>query len=227
MGETHGVEQQAEVPPLPTDIIPEPDAIAAAMKIVEQLKAKRAALLDRIDVNRSSARTRAFAALTDGGRARQELDDWDAEVAALERELGHLDAALAEGERRHQAALSDQKAAEERRRAEEARERFNEFGRIAQQFSDAIDAVVQLYGELREAAAALRATGFGPAEAQITRWGQRLVVFRCQHDRLLRFEDLMVDANEKRWLVSAPKDWLTKLQADTARVLEPPAQAAE
>jgi hypothetical protein len=226
MAETQEVEQQA-ASPLPADIIPEADPIAAAVKIVEQLNAKRAALLDRINVNRSSARTWAFAALTDGGKARQELDDWDQEVAALERELGHLDAALAEGERRHAAALAGQAAAQERDRAQQARDRFSEFGRIAQQFSDAIDAVVQLYGELREAAAAVHATNYAPNERMVARWGQRLIVFRCQHDRNLRFEDLMVDSNEQRWLVSAPRDWLTKLTADTAAVLEPPAQAAE
>jgi hypothetical protein len=197
------------------------DPIEAAARVVEQLKAKRAALLDRISVNRSSARTRAFAALTDGGRARQELDDWDAEVAALERELGHLDAALTEAERRHGAACAEQAAAAERSRAALARERFNEFGNLAQQFSDSVDHMVGLYGELREAAASVHETGFGPNERMVARWAQRLVVFRAQGDRNLKFEDPMCDGRERQWLISAPKDWLAKLQADTATVLGP------
>ena len=36
----------------------------------------------------------------------------------------------------------------------------------------------------------------------------------------LRFEDMMADGRERHWLITAPKDWLTKLQADMAIVFE-------
>jgi hypothetical protein len=127
MSDMEATVQEQTAEPLAAAVISAPDPIAAAAQTVEQLKAKRAALLDRISVNRSSARTRAFAALTGGGRARQELDDWDAEVAALERELRHLNAALAEGERRHAAALAAEAAKEEQDRAEQARALFRHF----------------------------------------------------------------------------------------------------
>jgi hypothetical protein len=225
MSEANGTDQCTAGPTSPTDI--EPDPIAAAMTIVEQLKAKRLVLVDRISVNRSTAQSIAFAAFTDGGKPRRALDDLGEEAASLERELANLDHAIAEAERRHQAALADRKAAEERRRAELARERFAEFARVAQAFSDQIDGLVRLYGELREEAAAVHETGYGPGERQIARWGQRLIVFKAQHDRNLKFEDLMVDGREREWLVRSPHDWHAKLLADTAAALEPPPQAAE
>jgi hypothetical protein len=116
------------------------------------------------------------------------------------------------------------------RKSERRWVRFRErrgFAELAQQFSDAVDAVVQLYGGMREAAAAVHATGYGPVEAQITRWGQRTLVHWCQHDRNLRFEDMMADSREQQWLLRAPHDWHQKLLADTAAVLELPAHAAE
>jgi hypothetical protein len=225
--EANGTEQQAAPPPSPTDIIPESDPIAAAAETVEALRAKKAVLADRREVNKRASAELAFDAFTGNGKARKNLDDYNAEGLTLDREIANADSAIEEATRRHAAAFASQAAAQERDRAQQARERFNEFAQIAQQFSDAVDAVVQLYGELREASAAVHATGYGPAEAQITRWGQRLIVYRCQSDRLLRFEDLMVDGRERVWLERAPRDWMEKLMDDTARVLEPSAQAAE
>jgi hypothetical protein len=87
--------------------------------------------------------------------------------------------------------------------------------------------VVRLYNEMREVSAAIATTGFGPNERQIARWGQRLIVYRCQDDRNLKFEDMMADGRERQWLASAPRDWMTKLVADTEAVLGTSAQAAE
>jgi hypothetical protein len=221
------MEQGVAELPLAAEVISAPDPIAAAAAVIEQLKARRVSLLDRIQVNERSAAARALDAFTGNGKALKEVADWDEEAVRLARERSHLDAALAEAERRHQAAIAAEAAKEERDRARQALERFNEFGKLAQEFSDTIDQMVQLYGELREAAAALRQTGYGPVEAQITRWGQRLIVYRCQHDRNLRFEDMMADGRERVWLERAPRDWWSKLQADTAAVLGPTAEAAE
>jgi hypothetical protein len=205
----------------------EDDAVTAALRTVEQLRGKRATLLDRIEVNKRASAQLAFAAFTDGGKARLEVDDYDSELAKLQRELAHIDAAIAEAERRHHAACAEHAAAQERGRAEQARERFSEFAQLAQDFSDRVNDVVRLFGELRAVSATVHQTGYGPAEAQIARWGQRLIVYRCQHDRNLRFEDMMADGRERQWLVSAPRDWFDKLMADTGAVLGPAAEAAE
>jgi hypothetical protein len=220
-----GTDQTTAERPSLADI--EADPIAAALQTIELLQGKRAALLDRINVNRSTSAEIAFAAFTDGGRPKKNLDDLNLEAFALDRDLLNLDSAIAEAERRHQAACANQAAAEERGRAELARERFSEFARVAQAYSDQIDGLVQLYGELCEASRLLHQTGYGPNERKITRWGQRLIVYRCQHDRNLRFEDMMADGREREWLIRSPHDWHAKLIADTAAVLGPTAQAAE
>jgi hypothetical protein len=219
------MEQDTTERPPAVDV--EADAVAAAARTVEQLQAKRLVLVDRREVNKRTSAALAFDALTGNGAARRSLDDLTEESLRVDRDIANADSAIEEATRRHQAACADQKAAEERGRAQQARERFAEFAHLAQEFSDRIDDVVRLYGELREASAALHATGYGPVEAQITRWGQRLIVYRCQHDRNLRFEDMMADGRERAWLVSAPKDWFEKLMADTGAVLGPAAEAAE
>jgi hypothetical protein len=195
-------------------------AIEAAKARIENFERKLATFDDRARVNRE---TRAACDPNDKKTLAQLHDE------ALKISLQKEDAIAwcAKAEADLAAAEAEQRTAAERDRARLARDRFNEFGRIAQQFSDAVDAVVQLYSEMREAAANLHATKYGPAEAQITRWGQRLIVYRCQGDRNLRFEDMMADGRERQWLVSAPKDWLDKLTADTEAVLGPAAQAAE
>jgi hypothetical protein len=189
------VQEQTAERSLSTDI--EADPIAEAAQTVTMLQTKRASLLDRINVNRSTSAEIAFAAFTDGGKPRKALDDLGQEAASLERELALLDHAVAEAQRRLELARTEQAAAAERGRAQLARERFNEFGKLAQEFSDRIDDVVRLFGALREASAAVHETGYGPNERQTTRWAQRLIVFRCQHDRNLKFEDLMVDGRER------------------------------
>jgi hypothetical protein len=221
-----GTEQTAELASA-AEVISAPDPIATALQTIELLQGKRVALVDRIETNKRTSSGLAFDAFTGNGRARKSLDDLNTEALTLARELLSLDAAVAEGERRHAAACAAKAAEEERGRAQLARKRFTEFAQLAQEFSDRIDDVVRLYGEMREASAALHATGYGPAEAQITRWGQRTIVHRCQHDRNLRFEDMMADGRERQWLMRAPHDWHQKLLADTAAVFELPAQAAE
>jgi hypothetical protein len=220
-----GTERTAELP-LAVDV--EADAVALALRTVEQLKGKRASLVDRIETNKRTSSGLAFDAFVNGGKARKSLDDYNDEAVRLDLDLTHLDAAIEEATRRHHAACAATAVKEERDRAALARQRFNEFGNLAQQFSDTIDSLIEFYGQMREVSAAIAATGFGPNERQIARWGQRLIILKTQGDRNLRFEDLMVDTNERQWLISAPKDWLDKLTADTAVVLEPkPAQAAE
>jgi hypothetical protein len=86
------------------------DATAAAAATVEQLKAKRLSQVDRIEVNRRASAALAFDAFTNGGKARQEVDDYDSELAKLQRELSHIDAAIAEAERRHHTALKAEEA---------------------------------------------------------------------------------------------------------------------
>jgi hypothetical protein len=211
----------------PAEVVSEPDdLIAAAARTVELLRAKRASLLDRIEVGRRTSSELAFDAFVSGGLPRKSLDDLNAEAFALDRDLVNLDSAIAEGERRHHAALAKQAALAERDRAQLARERFAEFARVAQAYSDQIDGLVQLFGELQAAAVAMHQTNFGPGERQVLRWAQRTLVFRCQHDRNLRFEDAMADGRERMWLQTAPHDWLTKLQGDTAAVLGPAAAKA-
>ena len=55
MTDTHGTDQTTAELPLAAEVISEPDAIAAAARVVEQLRGKRAALADRISVNRRSS----------------------------------------------------------------------------------------------------------------------------------------------------------------------------
>jgi hypothetical protein len=227
MTDTHGTDQTTAELPLAAEVISEPDAVALALRTLEQLRGKRAALQDRIEVNKRTSSGLAFDAFVNGGKARKSLDDYNDEAVRLDLDLTHIDAAIEEATRRHQVACANQAAKEERSRAQLAREQFNKFARIAQEFSDRIDDVVRLYNEMREASAAIVTTGFGPGERQIARWGQRLLVFRCQGDRNLRLEDAMCDGREREWLMRAPHDWHAKLLADTAPLLEPPAQAAE
>jgi hypothetical protein len=224
-----GTEQGAAKSPLAADVISsEPDdPIAAAARVVEQLKARRVSLLDRIQVNERSAAARAFDAFTGNRKALKEVADWDEEAVRLARERSHLDAALTEAERRHREAIAAEAVKQERGRAELARERFATFARVAQAYSDQIDGLVQLYGELQEAARLVHETHFGPNERQVLHWAQRLVCFKCQDDRNLRFQDPLADGRERRWLISAPKDWYEKLMNDTAPLIEPAAQAAE
>src|SRR5262249_20959737 len=95
---TEGMEQGPAELPLAAEVISEPDPIAAAAQVIEQLKAKRAALVDRINVNRSTSAEIAFAAFTDGGKPKKNLDDLNIEAFALERDLLNLDSAIAEAE---------------------------------------------------------------------------------------------------------------------------------
>ncbi len=206
-----------------TSETPVPESqVSQATKVLEALQAKRTAIAERIEVNKQTRAKLAFEAHTEqqNGKAKSQLADLSAEAIRLVTDTENIASAIAEAERRLAEAKQEQAIEDERQRAQAARDHFDAIVEAFGTFKVAVHTMFDAYQAARKSLVPLRDTGFGPQEAQITRWAQRYIVWVCQHDRTLQMEDMMADSREKQWLQRAPHDWLAKIAADTGKILD-------
>jgi hypothetical protein len=188
-------------------------------KLCEKLTAAREAHA----AAESSARADAFSAHTGDAKARQELDGLNAKATALALEIVSLEAAIAEGKRRVDAAVAAEVDEADREKARHALALLDDFSRRGEALDKALSKFVGEYGELVSDFRQVEALGYPPATLALVR-----INMRAATASKLMFGDLQqsfLAPHERRSFIDVIDGWSRQIRARAAARLERNARA--
>jgi hypothetical protein len=186
-----------------------PPTIDAAQAAIANLQAKRDVLVTRgqeLSVIRSSL---AFKALSEGdATAKQKLDQINKESVAHDHELASIDAALATGRQRLEAAQRHEARMAERAKAEALRAALAQFVQHAAGVDSALEVLVSSCDGLEQSLREMHHCGSAfPSDAQLLSLGSRVLIAALSKTTFRREFPAVPPLERNRTMTAIARQW--------------------